>query len=155
MEGGAVDCYRQGLGRIGLGGGALRSSAERERRSAGDLLSLLVLLVAASELAALRGQTAPPRLIAPGVWFLLGDAQKGYSNTAVIEMQDYLIVVDANYPGRARELIAEVKQLSPKPVRYVFDTHAHGDHTYGNSVWTAAGATTIWLLQDSGRDGSL
>jgi glyoxylase-like metal-dependent hydrolase (beta-lactamase superfamily II) len=90
-----------------------------------------------------HGQSAPPRLIAPGVWFLLGDSAKGYSNTAVIEMQDYLIVVDANYPGRARELIAEVKTLSPKPVRYVFDTHAHGDHSYGNSLWTAAGATTI------------
>jgi glyoxylase-like metal-dependent hydrolase (beta-lactamase superfamily II) len=93
--------------------------------------------------SSLAGETAAPRLIAPGVWFLLGDATKGYSNTAVIEMQDYLIVVDANYPSRARELIAEVKLLSPKPVRYVFDTHAHGDHSYGNSVWTAAGATTL------------
>jgi glyoxylase-like metal-dependent hydrolase (beta-lactamase superfamily II) len=67
----------------------------------------------------------------------------GYSNTAVIEMQDYLIVVDANYPARARELMVEVKELSPKPVRYVFDTHAHGDHSYGNSLWTATGATTL------------
>ncbi len=91
----------------------------------------------------LPGQSVPPRLIAPGVWFLLGDAAKGYSNTTVIEMQDYLIVVDANYPARARELIEEVKQLSPKPVRYVFDTHAHGDHSYGNSLWTASGATTL------------
>ncbi len=92
---------------------------------------------------ALQAQPAAPHLIAPGVWFLLGDGLKGYSNTTVIEMQDYLIVVDANYPARARELIAIVKQLSPKPVRYVFDTHAHGDHSYGNSLWTAAGATTL------------
>ena len=35
------------------------------------------------------------------------------------------------------------KGLSKKPVRYVFDTHAHGDHSYGNSVWTQAGATTM------------
>jgi glyoxylase-like metal-dependent hydrolase (beta-lactamase superfamily II) len=61
----------------------------------------------------------------------------------VIEMRDYLIVVDANYPGRAKELIALMPQLSPKPVRYVFDTHAHGDHSYGNSTWTKAGATTM------------
>ena len=102
------------------------------------LLALLVLAV-----PALHSQSAPPRSIAPGVWFLLGDASKGYSNTTVIEMQDYLIVVDANYPARARELMVEIKQLSPKPVRYVFDTHAHGDHSYGNSLWTAAGATTL------------
>jgi glyoxylase-like metal-dependent hydrolase (beta-lactamase superfamily II) len=101
------------------------------------------VLVAMLGISSLRGQSAQARLMAPGVWFLLGDATKGYSNTVVIEMQDYLIVVDANYPGRARELIVEVKQLSPKPVRYVFDTHAHGDHSYGNSVWTAAGATTL------------
>jgi glyoxylase-like metal-dependent hydrolase (beta-lactamase superfamily II) len=104
-------------------------------------VSFFALLVLAAP--ALDAQSAPPRLITPGVWFLLGDASKGYSNTTVIEMKDYLIVVDANYPARARELMVEAKQLSPKPVRYVFDTHAHGDHSYGNSLWTAAGATTL------------
>jgi glyoxylase-like metal-dependent hydrolase (beta-lactamase superfamily II) len=89
------------------------------------------------------GQEVPPQKIADGVWFLIGDKSKGYSNTTVIEMEDYLIVVDANYPGRAKELIDVVKGLSKKPVRYVFDTHAHGDHSYGNGVWTAAGATTM------------
>ena len=81
--------------------------------------------------------------IADGVWFLPGDASKGYCNNIVIEMRDYLIVVDANYPGRARELVSEISQLSPKPVRFVFDTHAHRDHAYGNIVWTEAGATTF------------
>ena len=105
-------------------------------------IALVVLLVAMSA-TGLSGQLVPPKQIAPGVWFLLGDATKGYSNTTVIEMQNSLIVVDANYPARAREIMAELKQLSPKPVRYVFDTHAHGDHSYGNSLWTAAGATTL------------
>jgi glyoxylase-like metal-dependent hydrolase (beta-lactamase superfamily II) len=100
----------------------------------------------------LHAQTAPvapppdpsaPQLIAPGVWFLLGDSSKGYANTIVIEMHDYLIVVDANYPGRAKELLKIIPTLSPKPIKYVFDTHAHGDHSYGNSTWTAAGATTL------------
>ncbi|QMV20266.1 MBL fold metallo-hydrolase [Granulicella sp. 5B5] len=87
--------------------------------------------------------TSQPQQIAKGVWFFVGDKSKGYSNTTVIEMEDYLIVVDANYPGRAKELVQIVKGLSPKPVRYVFDTHAHGDHSYGNAVWTASGATTL------------
>lgn len=100
-------------------------------------------MVAAAILPACHGQRVPPQQIARGVWFFLGDASKGYSNSTVIEMKDYLIVVDANYPSRAREILGEVKSLSPKPVRYVFDTHAHGDHSYGNSIWTAAGATTL------------
>jgi cyclase len=93
----------------------------------------------------LHAQPAPlnAQKIADGVWFLSGDASKGYSNNVVIEMQDYLIVVDANYPGRARELVAQIGQLSPKPVRFVFDTHAHRDHAYGNIVWTQAGAITF------------
>jgi cyclase len=81
--------------------------------------------------------------VADGVWFLLGDSSKGYCNNIVIEMKDYLIVVDANYPGRARELVRDIHQLSPKPVLFVFDTHAHRDHAYGNIVWTEAGATTF------------
>ena len=108
---------------------------------------VLLLAVLAWRLAwAYPASAARPedvRAIAPGVWFLLGDSQKGYSNTVVIEMNSYLIVVDANYPGRARELLEEIPKLSPKPVRFVFDTHAHGDHSYGNSVWTAHGATTV------------
>src|SRR5260370_11943624 len=58
-------------------------------------------------------------------------------------MENYLIVVDAKYPARAKELLTTSKSLSRKPIRYVFDTHAHGDHSYGNSVWTKAGATTM------------
>ncbi|MHB1023802.1 MAG: MBL fold metallo-hydrolase [Acidobacteriaceae bacterium] len=113
------------------------------RRFSAALPVLLLLFLPFAFLPFSQAQTAPPQQIAPGVWFLLGDAHKGYCNNIVIEMKDYLIVIDANYPGRARELVKEVKQLSPKPVRYVFDTHAHRDHAYGNPIWTAAGATTF------------
>ncbi len=64
----------------------------------------------------------PPQKIADGVWFLIGDSSKGYSNTTIIEMQDYLIVVDANYPGRAKELIdigeGTVEQARPLCLRH-------------------------------------
>src|SRR5206468_12644302 len=60
-----------------------------------------------------------------------------------IEMKDYLIVVDANFPSGARLAMADAKKVSSKPVKYVFDTHHHGDHSYGNPVWTRAGATTL------------
>src|SRR5262249_7120501 len=61
----------------------------------------------------------------------------------IIEMKDYLIVVDANFPSGARLAMEAAKKVSGKPVKYVFDTHHHGDHSYGNSVWTMAGATTL------------
>jgi glyoxylase-like metal-dependent hydrolase (beta-lactamase superfamily II) len=69
--------------------------------------------------------------------------KQGHCNNSIIEMKDYLIVVDANFPGGARLVLEDAKKVSSKPVKYVFDTHHHGDHLYGNSVWTKAGAITI------------
>src|SRR5256714_14196663 len=83
------------------------------------------------------------RMIVPGVWFREGDMQQGHCNNIIIEMKDYLIVVDANFPSGARAAMADAKMISSKPVKYVFDTHHHGDHAYGNPVWTEAGATTL------------
>lgn len=82
--------------------------------------------------------------IAKGVWFREGDLKgHGHCNNIVVEMKDYLIVVDANFPSGAQRLMADIKKLSKKPVKYVFDTHHHGDHAYANAVWTKDGATTI------------
>src|ERR1700687_1942383 len=82
--------------------------------------------------------------IVPGVWFREGDILgQGHCNNAIIEMKDHLIVVDANFPSGARATLADAKKVSSKPVKFVFDTHHHGDHSYGNAVWTQAGAVTI------------
>lgn len=93
--------------------------------------------------AACDGVTPPPREVSPGVWFLEGITSKGDCNNAVIEMRDHLIVVDAGYPERVQAVMSIVPHLSRKPVRWVFDTHAHRDHAYGNVVWTRAGAATL------------
>jgi glyoxylase-like metal-dependent hydrolase (beta-lactamase superfamily II) len=81
--------------------------------------------------------------VAPGVWFREGESDRGHCNNVIIEMKDYLIVVDANYPSGARALLADLPRLSPKPVKYVIDTHHHPDHAYGNPLFTKAGAITI------------
>jgi len=96
----------------------------------------------------LQAQTGAPssgdsRTIGPGIWFFAGDAHKGYSNSIVIEMKTYLILVDPSYPGRTEELARLIASKSSKPVRYVFDTHAHADHSYANAAWTRRGATTM------------
>lgn len=97
-------------------------------------------------LAATRGDAQPGTLkkIADGVWFREGEIQTlGHCNNAIIEMKDYLIVVDANFPSGARAAMEDANKVSKKPVKYVFDTHHHGDHLYGNAVWTKQGAITL------------
>jgi cyclase len=87
------------------------------------------------------------RLVAPGIWFREGDMEQGHCNNVFIEMKDYMIVVDANFPSGARAAMEDIRRVSKKPVKYVFDTHHHGDHLYGNPVWTQSGATTIAFRQ--------
>ncbi len=66
------------------------------------------------------------------MWFREGDlVNQDHCNNVIIEMKDYLIVVDANFPSGARLAMADAKKVSPKPVKFVFDTHHHGDH----SLW--------------------
>src|ERR1017187_3581367 len=111
-------------------------------------------LVVFSAFAGLRGllfavtngdaQPNSVKQIAPGVWFREGDIQhEGHCNNVIIEMSDHLVVVDANFPSGARRVIEDARKLSPKPIKFVFDTHHHGDHSYGNPVWTKMGAVTI------------
>jgi glyoxylase-like metal-dependent hydrolase (beta-lactamase superfamily II) len=81
--------------------------------------------------------------IAPGVWFREGEMGSGHCNNTIIELDDYLIVVDANYPSGARALLGDIPKLSSKPIKYVIDTHHHADHAYGNPLFTRIGAVTI------------
>lgn len=103
-----------------------------------------VLAAVAFFVAAGDAQPGTVKQIVPGVWFREGDIENlGHCNNVIIEMKDYLIVVDANFPSGARLTMEAAKKVSDKPVKYVFDTHHHGDHSYGNAVWTQAGATTL------------
>src|SRR5713226_5090311 len=109
------------------------------------ILGMFVVLASLALFVTSTGaQPGTVKQIVPGVWFREGDLEnQGHCNNIIIEMKDYLIVVDANFPSGARLAMADAKQVSSKPVKYVFDTHHHGDHAYGNPVWTQAGATTL------------
>ena len=91
----------------------------------------------------LPSETDTLKLITDGVWFRTGEREHGHCNNVVIDVGEGLLVVDANFPSGAQALMEDIKQVTTKPVSYVFDTHHHGDHAYANAVWTRAGATTL------------
>ena len=110
----------------------------------GWLIGLFVLLGAIAVWIPAEAQPGTVKQIASGVWFREGEIMdQGHCNNVIIEMKDHLIIVDANFPSGARLALADAKKLSSKPVKYVFDTHHHGDHAYGNTVWTRLGAITL------------
>jgi glyoxylase-like metal-dependent hydrolase (beta-lactamase superfamily II) len=84
------------------------------------------------------------RQLAPGVFFWQGDlATHRQTNCAWVVFRDWVLVIDANFPWGAREILADLKKTTPKPVRFIFDTHYHADHAYGNTVFVDAGAAVV------------
>lgn len=105
----------------------------------------LTLGLLAFGLIAARGfaQINTVQTIAPGVYFHEGDPRRGHSNNGWIECEDFVFVIEANFPSGGQLIMPKVAETSKKPVRFVFDTHQHGDHAYGNKLWADLGATIV------------
>jgi len=92
----------------------------------------------------IAGQINTVKELAPGVYFHEGDLRgKGHCNNGWVIFQDYVLVLDANFPSGAQEILPKIKAQTSKPIRFAFDTHHHGDHAYGNQVWADNGAVPV------------
>jgi phosphoglycerate dehydrogenase-like enzyme/glyoxylase-like metal-dependent hydrolase (beta-lactamase superfamily II) len=89
------------------------------------------------------------REVAPGVFFRYSviDAKDmstfGGCNNIWVVFEEYVAVIDANFPKEANDVIAAIRKTTDKPIRYVLDTHHHGDHAYGNAVFGKIGAQVV------------
>ena len=82
--------------------------------------------------------------LAPGVYFHQGDIDgNGHCNNGWIVFDEYVLVIDANFPSGAQEVIPKITAQTNKPIRFAFDTHHHGDHAYGNQVWADNGGVIV------------
>jgi glyoxylase-like metal-dependent hydrolase (beta-lactamase superfamily II) len=79
--------------------------------------------------------------VADGLYVLMGGAAQG--NIAVSVGNDGVFLVDTMYGQMHQKIVDAVKALSPRPVRYVVNTHLHGDHTAGNAAMASLGAVII------------
>jgi len=105
--------------------------------------SLFVAALLASGLFS-RAEVNKAEPIAPDVYFHEGDIKgHGHCNNGWIVFEDYVLVIDANFPSGAREIMPKIRAITDKPVRFAFDTHHHGDHAYGNQIWVEQGAVPI------------
>ena len=81
--------------------------------------------------------------VAPDTYFFFGNIAEvdGYNrgfngNAGFVVTQDGVLVVDAlGTPALARRMIASIRQVTRKPIRYLVITHAHPDHFYGASAF--------------------
>jgi len=66
-------------------------------------------------------------------------------NIAASVGEDGIVIVDDEFAPLAEKIQAALKNLgvTDKPVRFVINTHYHGDHTGGNAPFTNTGSTVI------------
>jgi glyoxylase-like metal-dependent hydrolase (beta-lactamase superfamily II) len=111
-------------------------------RRAFQLLLLLSLSTVASAQAPLPFVL---KQVGPGVYAAIdGPEHKAGSNAGFVIGDDGVLVVDAFFNiDAARALVGEIRRLTPKPIRYVVNTHYHADHTGGDQALRDAGAIIV------------
>ena len=117
--------------------------------------TLLVRLVAGAVvsmgawLAYTQNPQAPPQVklnkIADDLYEIEGDG----GNVAVYITDEGVILVDDKYERDYSDILAKVKSVTDKPVKYVLNTHQHGDHTGGNAKMMDASVEI--LIQKNAR----
>src|SRR3954451_3292002 len=64
-------------------------------------------------------------------------------NITVAVGSDGIIMVDSQFAPLSDKIKAAIKAMSPLPVKYLINTHFHGDHTGGNANFAKDGATVV------------
>lgn len=62
------------------------------------------------------------------------DGETG-GNVGIIELEDKVLAVDAQYPGSAKKFRDAITKTSSKPITHLILTHVHGDHVFGTQVF--------------------
>src|ERR1044072_2564436 len=70
-------------------------------------------------------------------------------NIGVLTGKDGIVIIDDQFAPLSEKIKAALRTLSDKPVRFVINTHFHGDHVGGNENFGGEGA--IIVAQDNTR----
>jgi cyclase len=93
--------------------------------------------------------------VAKGVYAVIGK-NGAYANGAFIVNEEDVVVVDTQLrPSWAREVIAEIKKITDKPVRYVINTHWHRDHVQGNQEYLVSFPSVTIIQHELSREDQI
>ncbi len=102
------------------------------------VLGMVIVIGGLATLAAQPAADAPKVIEVEKVKDNLFVLRGGGGNTAVFVTANGVTVVDAKNPGWGAPILAKIKELTPKPVTMLINTHTHGDHVSGNVEFPAS-----------------
>lgn len=108
-------------------------------RMAALVAALLMATTAAAQQQDFRQVQIKTNKLADNLYYLEGSG----GNIGVSIGDDGVFLIDDQYAPLSEKIIAAIKALSDKPIRFVFNTHHHGDHTGGNQNMGKTGAVIV------------
>jgi cyclase len=102
-------------------------------------VSILIALPAALWAQNSASGRGPPTHLRGGVYMLTGSG----GNIGLSVGDDAAFLVDDQYAPLTARIVAAVKTVTDRPIRFVVNTHWHGDHTGGNENIGKAGALVV------------
>jgi cyclase len=85
--------------------------------------------------------------VTDGLWVIMNNAS---GNVAVLPTSEGVLLVDDKFDQDGPEILSKVKAISDKPIKYILNTHQHGDHTGGNAFMMKNTPAEI-LIQKNAR----
>lgn len=108
-------------------------------RPAGSALVLLLIASGVAAQANFDSVTVRTQRVADGVYVLFGQG----GNIGLSVGSDGAFVIDDQFAPLTEKIRAAIAEITPEPVRFVLNTHWHGDHTGGNENFGKAGAMIV------------
>jgi cyclase len=87
------------------------------------------------------GQPAVVKQIASDLYFFYD--YDGSNSVFLVTDAGVLVIDTREHPRAGQDLLARIRKVTDKPVKWVINSHFHGDHNYGNATFQAAGATFV------------